>query len=747
MSQVKRRANRLGFMVAGFAILAGFAAVSSLRAQEMPADAPKDAPAAPRPAGLNLIPWPKSLTLQEGTLTLAPASKIVAASDELKPLADILANEILLATGHRLATAVGKGGAGDIVLKINKDLKADADIYTLKNQKYAKTRDYAHTIVVGDSAVVEGADYRAVAEGTTTLLQALKVVDGKLLLPKMTVKDWPQADFMGIMVDVGRQYITPEALKQSIQACRYYKARYLHLHLSDDQGTVFPFKAFPKLGSRNTAAHGGIAPRVYTLEELKDLVAFADARGVTLVPELETPGHSGAIRLAMPELFDAPKTAGGVAWIAIMNMANDAMYPALDTMVGEICEVFKSSPYFHIGCDETNLGILAGLDSTKEYMAKHNMKGVHELFTQHIRRMNDFVVKRGKKTIVWEGAAVDDAMKDDVIMMTWEGNSRSAEAFQKRGFTTITVPWGLGVPADKWNMYICNGSFLKRTDNVIGALLPMWEMSTEALISSYLKGIAGRQERTWGPDNVFVESEFKQRTAATEARLANLIHTVAIKAEGVKDAKTGVFDEPVTITLTSPLKDADIRYTLDDTTPTATSTKYAGPFKLAKSARVTAVAFDSAGQRVGYGASTAYTSSNYEKNLTTGKKVTASKTEDKYGPENAVDGSVLVDKAWWASPAPQWIMVDLGKTYNLDRAVVFPYWDGNRYYQYTVELSTDGTNWTQVVDMSKNTTPATAQGDSKTFAATPGRYVRVNMLKGSANEGVHLVEVRVYEAK
>lgn len=704
----------------------------------------QDLPA--RPAGLNLIPWPKSLKMHDGRLKLTAGSRIVATSNDLNPLAAILSDEIYMVTGRRLATATGEGKAGDIVLKVNKGLKSDADIFTVQNNKFVYTRDYAHTITVTDRAVVEGFDYRATAEGSATVLQALIVDGDQLALPGLEGKDWPQADFMAIMVDLGRQYISPEALKQTIQACRFYKVRYLHMHLSDDQGFTFPSKAFPRLGSRNTAAHGGIPPRVYTMKELTDLVAFAGVRGVTLVPELETPGHSTALRLAMPELFDAPKEQGGEAWIAAMNMANDKMYPALDTLVGEICEVFKSSPYFHIGCDETQLGILAELPSTRDYMAKHKMAGVHELFSQHITRMSQFAAKRGKKTIVWEGAAVTSPMTNDVIVMTWEGSAQSAARYVAAGFTTITVPWGLSVPLVEWNMYICNGSFLKRSDRVIGALLPMWEMSTDALVSAYLKGIPVRHERTWGPDNVFAEEEINRRSTATEARLSSLIRTVDIKADGLRAPGGNIFDGQLTITLSSTIKNAPVRYMLDGSVPTAASTLYTGPIKIADSTRITAAVFNHDGSIMGYASSASFIWSQKEINLTTGRPVTASGVEAACIPTNAVDGLVLLDTAWWANPYPQWIKIDLGQIHTLDRATIFPYWDGNRYYQYNVELSADGEAWKQVVDMSTNTTPSSSKGHSSVFKPTPGRYVRVNMLKNSANMGVHLVEVRVYEA-
>ncbi|MEX0776271.1 MAG: family 20 glycosylhydrolase [Phycisphaeraceae bacterium] len=711
--------------------------------------------------GLALIPWPKSVQVAPGELVLGQRTRIVATQAQLKPLADILAGEIHLITGLRLSTAQGAGAPGDIVLAIDPQLRADRDILTVRDQKVTSARDYAHTLVVNDRAVVTGFDYRAVAEGTATLLQALRSADGKTSLPRLTVKDWPEADFMAIMVDVGRQDIPITALKQSVEACRYYKVRYCQLHLSDDQGWTFPSTAYPKLGSRNTAAHGGIPPRVYDLQELKELVAFADARGVTLVPEMETPGHSGAARLALPDLLDDPDEPGGEAHLALMNIANDELYPVLGTLVAEISAVFKSSPYFHIGCDETNFSVLAQRPKTKAYLEQHGIKGIHELFVQHIQRMDKIVRKHGKMTIVWEGAALDaDTMRDTVIVMPWVGDNRTATRLQKEGFTTITVPWNMGVPWPQWSMYHCNLSVLSRQDKVIGAMLPMWEMSADALVNQYLKGIPNRQERTWGPDNAFVEDELNQRIAVTGARLSRLIHPVTMEVEGLVklDPQRGVelggtaFNKEAAIRFAGPLPDAVIHYTVDGSEPTAASPQYREPITLTKDATVQAALFDSAGRALAFPSRQTYRRVDFEENLTTGKPVTISggTQDDVHKAELAVDGLVARDSSWWAAPGPQWLSIDLEKAHSLDKVAVYTYWDGRRYYQYNVELSADGKAWTQVADMSRNTAASSEQGDWHAFAPMSARYVRVNLLKGSAHPDhnpVHLVEVRVYEAK
>ena len=103
-------------------------------------------------------------------------------------------------------------------------------------------------------------------------------------------------------------------------------------------------------------------------------------------------------------------------------------------------------------------------------------------------------------------------------------------------------------------------------------------------------------------------------------------------------------------------------------------------------------------------------------------------------------------KFWGTIPAPQWWQVDLEKEYSVDRVQVVPYFDGHRYYQYTVSVGTDTNKLTQVADASGNTQAGTEKGYTHKFAPTKARYIRVNMLKNSDNPAVHLVEVRAWEA-
>jgi hexosaminidase len=471
--------------------------------------------------GLNLIPWPRAVQLGEGRMNVTAESRVVAAQKELDPLARVLAEEIALLTGLKPMVVTGSALPGDIVLTVNKAVLADEPILVARERQLVKTRDGAHRLTVGDRAVVEGFDYRAVAEGSATLLQALRQSNGQVSLPKLTVRDWPHADYCGMLVDVARQDHPVAWLKKMVQVCRFYKVRYLQLHLTDDQGWTFPSTKYPQLGTKNHGAHGGAAPKVYTLEELRELVAYADARAVTLVPELEMPGHAGAALRSLPAVFDAinPKTKQPVG-LGCMNMASEELYPALDTIIGEMCDVFRSSPYFHIGGDEVSMGRVALHGGYKAFMEKHQLKDDHELASFFIVRVNEIVKKYGKKAIKWEGLA-NEASKD-VIVMTWDKNNNTAGPLVARGFTTITCPWDLGVPWEEWNMYVCNGSRLKKGDAVLGATLVAWEQPPQTHLAG-VRNVAARQERTWNPDHEVTAQGFAARFQALDAAVGKLL--------------------------------------------------------------------------------------------------------------------------------------------------------------------------------------------------------------------------------
>ena len=412
----------------------------------------------------------------------------------------------------------------------------------------------------------------------------------------MTIKDWPCADYTGTMIDAARQWIPPDCVKFTIEACRFWKIRYLQMHFSDDHAYTFESRIFPELGNKNMQISDGIVARCYTQEELKDLEAYAVARGVTIVPELETPGHYGAMARSRPDIFDGP---------GCMPMASEKLYEALDKLVGEMCSIFKATPYFHIGCDECNFDGVCNFPGAKEYMSKHTLpKDDHPLndawqvYIMHVLRMQQICRKYGKFTIAWDGFAADSRLKDDMIVMSWYWAKNAAD-MEKNGWNLITVPWFM-LPIPEWNMYYANGHRFKRTSSIFGAQRPMWQMSEYSLLRDYVPGLAEREERTWGADNVVEEGFQQNRRARSVERMFKAAAPVRVVTEGgnvlgVGDGLKGWvgFNGPLTVKLVADPTPAGARihYTLDGTDPTPQSPEYTKPLTMEQTFALKAALF------------------------------------------------------------------------------------------------------------------------------------------------------------
>jgi hexosaminidase len=706
-----------------------------------------------------LIPLPRSLKTEPGFLSITADSRVVAASPELAPLAAILSDEIRRASGIRLETAGGNARPGDVLLSFDRALKGEA-----------------YTLDVAANATVKGASYDAVASGTATLLQALRSSDGKrLILPCLHISDEPAFAFRGALLDLARKYHSTGGIKQVIELCRVYKVRYLHVHISDDQLFMFPSTAFPQVGKGNrefARFEPGSKPHVdpYTLAELKDLEQFSKERGVHIVPELDLPGHSGRLVGDAPEIFAFPGNGSTI------NIANPRTLAAVKTLLNEVMDVFQSTPYVHLGADEVGLG---GLESTPEYkdaVAKYpSIKSPHDLYCKFIVDLHDIVAQRGKKAIVWEEACNADGaypLPKDTLVMVWS-QGRNPNDIAKSGYSIANATWTpLYIVRDNkkpleflfdWELakFGREGSneytTLKDTERLAGVQLCSWEDSESIEIQSLRGRLALVAERAWNPQAGGMFAEFTSRLAHTDAVLERLVNPVTIHVEGqlVRDENT--FAEPITITL-SPQAFVDheglvTRYTLDNSLPNAGWKTYTAPISLEQTAHLRAGLFDGRGVQHGYLVGSWFRRIVVVKpNLATHKPVTVGPSPDRddaWSAKVAVDGRADEANGHWASvgAAPQWLQIDLEKVHPVDFINVITYWDGSRYYQLTAEISEDGKTWKRVLDFSGNKAFATAAGYSGKFTATSARYVRINMLKNSANPFVHIVEVVVDEAK
>lgn len=243
---------------------------SHAEAQEQPPSASPE---------LSLVPWPQSIQCAHGSFTLDQTARIVAEHLSLLGLANVLAKELRSTCSVELTNTSDAARTGDIPPRLSDNLEDECNI-----------------VKINHMASIEGGNYEAVALGTVTLLQLLERNGSVVTSPRLTIEDGRKSAYRGLLVDVARNCHSVDTLRQCVELCRMYKVRYLQLHVSDDQGFTFPSTGYPQLTSMNW--HGGPA---YTLDELKELEAYASARGIAIVPEFEVPGHAGTMNRSMPE--------------------------------------------------------------------------------------------------------------------------------------------------------------------------------------------------------------------------------------------------------------------------------------------------------------------------------------------------------------------------------------------------------------------------------------------------------------
>ncbi len=700
-----------------------------------------------------LIPMPKSVKTSPGMTKIGAANHITYVDESLAPLAKVLSEEVFLTTDVRIQTAAAKGVAGDVVLQLDPGMKGE---------QYA--------LEVKDALTVKGGNYQSVAAGTVTLLQALKAGNGTLAAPLLEIADEPAYSYRGALIDLGRKYHSPGGIEQVIELCRLYKIRYLQLHLSDDQLFMFPSTKFPQIGKSNRefarfepASRPKIVP--YTLDELRGLERFAQERGVFLVPELDLPGHSGRLIADAQDVFGIPGNGSTV------NIASPKTLEALTGLMNEVMDVFQSTPYVHLGADEVGLG---GLDTTQDYkdaQSKFGIKSVHDLYCKFIVDLHAVVTKRGKKVIVWEEACNAGGaypLPKDAVVMVWS-QGRNPNDIVKDGYSVVNATWvPLYIVRDNkksaeflfdWSVpkFGREGSneftTLAETGKLLGAQLCSWENSESIEIQSMRDRLAVVGDRGWNPQAGENFAAFKSRLAQTDALLEKIVHPIAIQVQGRFSGDENTFIEPLKLTLTPNRPGLALKYTLDNSMPGEHWQTYSGPITLDKSVHLRAGLFDDHGAQQGYLVGSWFRSRIPAKaNLATRKPVTVGPSPDRkdgWFAKIAVDGQSDDPAAHWASegPAPQWLQVDLEKVCPIDTINLITYWDGGRYYQWNAEVSVDGKTWTKVLDFSENKTPATAKGYSGKFKKIDARYVRINMLKNSANPFVHIVELIVDESK
>lgn len=382
----------------------------------------------------SLIPEPKSIKENQGQFVLSHKTKIQLKDVSLKKSTDLFNS--FLTSNFDLNLSTGANGGNTI--RLVKDVKAKSESYKL---------------TVGNDGITIQGDEPGIFYGIQTLQQLIQEENGAITIPYVEIEDEPRFPHRGMMLDVARYYYSPEFVKHFLDLMAHYKLNRFHWHLTEDGGWRIEIKKYPELTKkgawRNSTQksrdkqnqdrlpHGGF----YSQKEIKDIIAYAQDRHITIIPEIDLPGHTMAALAVFPELSCTGKPISvPIEWGIkdhILCAGNEAVYEFVENVLSEVIELFPSQ-YIHIGGDEAPKKHWQECPKCQARIKKENLKDEHELQSYFIRRVEKFVNSKGRRIIGWD-EILEGGLAPNATVMSWRGEEGGIAA-ANMGHQVIMTP-------------------------------------------------------------------------------------------------------------------------------------------------------------------------------------------------------------------------------------------------------------------------------------------------------------------
>ena len=371
--------------------------------------------------GMNLLPKPQSVTEADGSLTLDGDPGISGPPG----WAAIVRRLLAPGTGWDLVPAE----SARLVIIEDADLPAEG-----------------YRLEVGDTIAIRAADDRGVNWATQTLRQLMgpstlrpAPSTDTWTLPRLVIEDAPRFGWRGVMLDVCRHFFPLADLFDFVDLLAMHKYNVLHLHLSDDQGWRFESRRHPELNATSTwrresknphwesgdgTPHGGY----YTQDQLRSLVRHAGQRGITVVPEIEFPGHVEAFLAAFPKLGQHPDIEPATTWGVmprVLDMSDEAIAVAFD-LFEELLDVFPSE-FVHVGGDECPRDEWRASERARSLAAERGLPDVDHLQRWFTEKLRDFLAERGRRLVGWDEIC-DEGPLEGAVAMAWRNATHGVRA-------------------------------------------------------------------------------------------------------------------------------------------------------------------------------------------------------------------------------------------------------------------------------------------------------------------------------
>ncbi|ULQ54138.1 beta-N-acetylhexosaminidase [Flavihumibacter fluvii] len=372
--------------------------------------------------------------------------------------------------------------------------------------------------------------------GLETLQQLLSVHQDGYYFPGVVIDDEPRFPWRGLLLDITLHWMPMDVVKRTLDAMASVKLNVFHLHLTEDQMFGIESKVYPRLTT--VGAEGNF----YTQDAIKEIIAYADQRGIRIVPEFDVPGHCTAMLKAYPHLASVPREYELQRYYGVFDPALDVTKPStytfLDSLFTEMAALFPDE-YFHIGGDENTGKDWDRNPAIKAYMQQKGMTTYRELETEFISRLLPILKKNGKKMMGWD-EILRPGVPHDIMIQSWRGTESLVEA-AKQGYTgLLSTGYYIDLIQPTDFHYLtdpvpANTPLTKSQQQfIVGGEATMWteHVTPETVDSRIWPRTAAIAERLWSPQSVTNVEDMYQRLEKIDLYLEGL-GTTQLKNKGM----------------------------------------------------------------------------------------------------------------------------------------------------------------------------------------------------------------------
>ncbi|GAB3690733.1 hypothetical protein GCM10027592_08200 [Spirosoma flavus] len=500
-----------------------------------------------------IMPKPTNLETRSGQYVLPgkPTINVAATDPEVRRIAQVLADQLGKSIGTLPTVTTGKSSKG----------------ISFVPASGGKLGEEGYTLTVSPKQIVISAEKpQGYFYAVQTLMQLMPAavfsptkVDGVTwTVPAVAIEDRPRYGYRGSMLDAGRQFYPVAFIKKYIDLLALHKMNVFHWHLTEDQGWRIEIKKYPKLTQeasiRQSTMVGHYRDRkyddkpyggFYTQNDIRDVVKYAQDRFITVIPEIEMPGHSVAVLSVYPELGANPDQVMPVS--GTWGVHDHVLFPReetftfLENVLTEVMDLFPSK-YIHIGGDECPKKEWKQSKFCQELMKKEGLKDEHELQSYFIRRIDKFVTSKGRRIIGWD-EILEGGLSPNATVMSWRGISGGIAAARQNHDVVMspttycyldyyqadpkTQPVAIGglLPLDKvysFNPSVTDSLTADQAKHVLGVQANVWSEympTTHYVEYMAFPRLIAVAETAWTPMESKNLDDFKQRLAVHNKRL------------------------------------------------------------------------------------------------------------------------------------------------------------------------------------------------------------------------------------